>query len=489
MKFILIVCVVVYALAMLFILLYSVAQAHLLYRFRRFRRHGRREAPPAPEVWPAVTVQLPVYNEKYVVERLIDSVAKLNYPSDKLEIQLLDDSDDKTTELIRGKTRQYPHLNLQHIRRPDRTGFKAGALKYGLALAQGEFIAIFDADFTPQPDFLQKTIPYFANPKLGMVQTRWTHLNKEYSILTRLQALALDAHFFVEQVGRNSQQAFINFNGTGGVWRKTTILDAGNWQDDTLTEDLDLSYRAQLKDWQFLYLPEVESPAELPPVMSALKSQQFRWTKGGAESAVKHLGAVLRSPKSLQTKYHALAHLLNSSVFVAVLLASLASVPLLWGKVNSLLPEVVFRAGAVMLLSFLVISLVYFQANFLGKSTNINRVRGFLLYYPLFLAVSMGMALHNAVAVWEGWTGRKSAFIRTPKFNLEGRQHKWQQNLYLSLKMPVTTYLEGGLGLLFLVVAAWGVAEAEYNLLIFHSMLALGYLLVFYHSFVSYRKT
>ncbi|TPE46351.1 cellulose synthase family protein [Pontibacter mangrovi] len=489
MRLLLILCMLIYGLAMLFILLYSVAQAHLLYRFRLSQKQSTRPAPPAPEVWPTVTVQLPVYNEKYVVERLIDSVAALDYPADKLEIQLLDDSDDETTEIIKKTLLQYPYLKFQHIRRANRSGYKAGALKYGLELAQGEYIAIFDADFTPQPDFLKNTIPYFANPNLGMVQTRWTHLNKDYSLLTRLQALALDAHFFIEQVGRNNQHAFINFNGTGGVWRKTTILDAGNWHDDTLTEDLDLSYRAQLKGWQFLYLPEVESPAELPPVMSALKSQQFRWTKGGAEVAVKHLGKVLRSGKSLQTKYHALAHLLNSSVFVAVLLASLASIPLLWAKVNNQLPPAAFEVAEVMLLSFVVISLVYFQANFLGKSTGINRVAGFVLYYPLFLSVSMGMALHNAVAVWEGWTGRKSAFIRTPKFNLEGRKHTWQQNFYLSLKMPFTTYLEGLLGLLFLGVATWSGAQGEYVLLVFHSMLAVGYLLVFYQSVLSYRRS
>jgi hypothetical protein len=222
--------------------------------------------------------------------------------------------------------------------------------------------------------------------------------------------------------------------------------------------------------------------------MSALKSQQFRWTKGGAESAVKHLGTVLRSGKPLRTKYHALAHLLNSAVFVALLVASVASIPLLWAKVHNLLPSGAYEAAAVMLLGFVVISLVYFQANFLGKSMGIHRVLGFLLYYPLFLSVSMGMALHNAVAVWEGWTGRKSPFIRTPKFNLEARQHTWQENFYRNMKMPFTTYLEGLLGLLFLGVAIWSVLQQEYVMLVFHSMLALGYLLVFYHSVLSYRR-
>lgn len=480
--------VLVYGLAMLFILLYSVAQAHLLYRFRLFLKRRKDAVPPAPHMWPAVTVQLPVYNEKYVVERLIDAVAELDYPADKLEVQLLDDSDDETTALIQEKIKQHPHLQWRHIRRSQRSGFKAGALKYGLELAKGEYIAIFDADFTPKAYFLKRTVPYLGQPEVGMVQTRWTHLNKEYSLLTRLQAFALDAHFYVEQVGRNSLCAYINFNGTAGIWRKDTILDAGNWQDDTLTEDLDLSYRAQIRGWKFMYLPEVESPAELPPVMSALKSQQFRWTKGGAESAVKHLGAVLHSKAPIQTKCHALAHLLNSAVFVAVLLASLTSVPLLWAKVNNLLPVYVFNAGAVTLLSFLVISLVYFQAHSQEQATFRKRISGFLLYFPLFLSVSMGLALHNAVAVWEGWSGRRSPFIRTPKFNLEEKSGRWQENFYLNLKMPYTTYAEGLLGLLFLAVALWSVVQREYGLLIFHGMLALGYLLVFYYSYQSYRK-
>lgn len=489
MKLLLIFSVVVYSLSMLFILFYSIAQAHLLYRFRLFMKEKQPEEPPAPEVWPTVTLQLPLYNEKYVVERLIDAVAALDYPTDKLEIQLLDDSVDETTELIKDRIKQYPQLHWQLVCRSDRSGYKAGALKYGLELSRGELIAVFDADFVPAPSFLKRTVPYFTNKDLGMVQTRWTHLNKEYSLLTRLQAFALDAHFYVEQVGRNSLNAFINFNGTGGVWRKETILDAGNWQDDTLTEDLDLSYRAQLKGWKFKYLPEVESPAELPPIMSALKSQQFRWTKGGAESAVKHLATVLRSEASFSIKYHALAHLLNSAVFVAVLLASLTSIPLVWAKVNGLLPDIVFNVGAVTLLSFIVISLVYFQAQSQEKASVRKLTGGFLLYFPLFLSVSMGLALHNAVAVWEGWSGRRSPFIRTPKFNLEARQHKWQENLYLSFSMPYTTYVEGLLGLLFLGVAAWSVAKQEYGLLIFHGMLALGYLLVFYHSFQSYRRT
>lgn len=480
--------VLIYVLAMLFILAYSISQAHLLYRFRLFLKHGSGAVPPDPEIWPLVTVQLPVYNELYVVERLLDAVAALDYPAASLEIQVLDDSDDHTSALIAEKIKHYPAVQWKHIRRTKRSGFKAGALRHGLTLANGEYIAIFDADFIPKSYFLKRTVPYFANARTGMVQTRWTHLNKNFSLLTRLQAIALDVHFYVEQVGRNSLHGFINFNGTAGIWRKATILDAGNWQDDTLTEDLDLSYRAQLKGWQFIYLPKVESPAELPPVMSALKSQQFRWTKGGAESAAKHLKTILHTKMPVQVKFHAMAHLLNSTVFVAVLLASLASIPLLWGKVNNMLPAGLFHAGAVMLVSFIVISLVYLQAIAEGKTFSSRQFGYFLLYFPLFLSVSMGMALHNAVAVWEGLSGRKSAFIRTPKYNLENQQQRWQPNFNLNIRLPFTTYVEGSLGLLFLGVSIWSISQKEYGLLAFHLMLAFGYLYVFFSTFQSHSR-
>ncbi|WP_306413696.1 cellulose synthase family protein [Cecembia lonarensis] len=244
---------------------------------------------PDPLDLPKVTVQLPVYNEKYVIDRLIEAVAELEYPKDKLEIQILDDSTDETSLIIQKKIKGFPEIDFQYIHRKDRAGFKAGALKHGLASAKGELIAIFDADFVPDTTFLMKTVGFFVDEEVGLVQSRWTHLNEGYSLLTRLQAFALDAHFMVEQIGRNAQGAFINFNGTGGIWRRACILDAGNWEDDTLTEDLDLSYRAQKKGWEFIYRPDIESPAELPPVMSAIKSQQFRWTKGGAECAKKTL--------------------------------------------------------------------------------------------------------------------------------------------------------------------------------------------------------
>src|SRR5918993_420292 len=275
--------IVLYMAALSFILLFSLTQVHLLIRYIFFRSKYQLERVPekAFETLPFVTVQLPIYNEKYVAERLLDCVAKLEYPKDRLEIQVLDDSTDETRQIVLDKIRDFDgNVSITYVHRRERTGFKAGALKEGLAKARGEFIAIFDADFLPAADFLLQCIPHFTNEKVGMVQTHWTWLNRNYSLITRVQAFALDTHFSIEQVGRNIGKSFMNFNGTGGTWRKSCIEDAGNWEADTLTEDLDLSYRAQLRNWEFVYLEEVGSPSELPPVMSAVKTQQYRWNKG-----------------------------------------------------------------------------------------------------------------------------------------------------------------------------------------------------------------
>ncbi len=477
----------VYLLAMLFILFYSFAQAHLLYHFFRFKKNPNISLVPKEEDLPKVTAQLPVFNEMYVVERLIEAASKFHYPADKLEIQILDDSTDDTATIIKRKLRQFPEVNFKYIHRKDRKGFKAGALREGLEVAEGDFIAVFDADFVPDPDFILKTVGHFEDQKVGMVQTRWTHLNEEYSVLTRLQAFALDAHFMVEQMGRNSQQAFINFNGTGGIWRKSCIIDAGNWHDDTLTEDLDLSYRAQQKGWKFIYRPDIKSPAELPPVMSAIKSQQFRWTKGGAECAVKHLGNVLSKKLPFKTKMHATAHLLNAVIFVAVLSVSISSIPIWWAFHQGLIPESYFQAAAVFFVGFVIIALVYFFANLSLVEYSWKGVGRFLWELPLFLAVSMGLALHNAQAVWEGLTGKRSSFIRTPKYNLNEARKSWTKNVYNQIKIPFTTYVEGVLALTFLVMVVLSLYFKTYEMLVFHLMLALGYSVVFLETLKSYR--
>lgn len=279
----------VYLFCLLLIFIYSLTQLNMLRYFLRYEKKKKKEASIPllnADRLPNVTVQLPLYNELYVVERLLECIAKLEYPKDKLQIQVLDDSTDESLKLTQDLVlkNQKEKVPIELITRKDRKGFKAGALKQGLETARGEFIAIFDSDFLPQSDWLLKTVPHFENPKIGVVQTRWGHLNRGFSVLTEIQAFALDAHFLLEQVGRNQQNHFINFNGTAGIWRKECILDAGNWEGDTLTEDLDLSYRAQLKKWKFKYLDEVVTPAELPVTLSAIRSQQFRWNKGGAEN-------------------------------------------------------------------------------------------------------------------------------------------------------------------------------------------------------------
>lgn len=475
-----------YFIGMIFILLYSLAQGHLLFHFVKAQQITSKTAKKIPESWPKVTVQLPVFNELYVVERLIDSVAKLNYPAHLLEIQILDDSTDQTSELILQKIKEYPEINFQYLHRVNREGFKAGALREGLVKAAGEFIAIFDADFVPDPDFLLKTLPYFSSEKVGMVQSRWTHLNRRFSLLTRLQAFALDAHFFIEQMGRNHQGAFINFNGTGGIWRKTCILDSGNWHDDTLTEDLDLSYRAQRKGWKFVYRPEIESPAELPPVMSAIKSQQFRWTKGGAECAAKHAGKVFSEKHAPRVKFHSFAHLFNSTIFIAVLLSSLSSIGVWLAATKGLIPDFWVKFSGIFLIGFVIIALVYLISFFVGKKTWAGSALGVIWQLPLFLSVSMGLALHNSQAVWEGLTGKKSPFIRTPKFNLESGKIKLTSNKYLLHRMPVTTWFEGIFALVFGGMVFLAIQEGNYLFLPFHSLLAIGYGLVFITSFKSY---
>ena len=482
MKELEILLLVLYGLCLTFILGFSLSQLHLTLLARRAYRKPSYPIPATPAEWPLVTVQLPVYNELYVVERVIDAAAALTYPVGKLHIQVLDDSTDETVALA--ATRVAFHkangIHIDHVLRSDREGFKAGALKHGLQCTEGELIAIFDADFVPTPDFLLRTVPYFANAKVGVVQTRWAHLNEEYSLLTELQAFALNAHFYVEQVGRWAGGHFINFNGTGGVWRRRCIEDAGGWHSDTLTEDLDLSYRAQLRGWRFLYLPQVMAPAELPAAMDALKSQQFRWTKGGAETARKHLGSVLRAPLPWATKVHATFHLLNSSVFVAVLLLAVLSVPLVF--VRKHLPELepVFSLASIFLLTLVPLVFYYFSA---WRRDNPTAPWGaFLLKFLLFLAVSMGLALHNSRAVLLGLAGHRSAFIRTPKLGLIRGRGTWQGRRYRTGRFDGLTVLEGLLTLYFLFGIGAGLYLGDYGLLPFHLLLTIGYGLVFYYS-------
>ncbi|ALJ01076.1 histidine kinase [Rufibacter tibetensis] len=470
---------VLYGACLVFLFFYSLAQLHLTVLYRRFRKKTA-ETPSPPLHWPKITVQLPLYNELYVAERLLQAVAALDYPPGLLQILVLDDSTDETVSLVAKQVQilQSRGVTIEHIRRIERTGYKAGALQHAMPLSTGDFIVIFDADFVPEPNFLKKALPYFTSNRIGVVQTRWGHLNRTYSILTQLQAFGLDAHFTVEQGGRNGGNHFINFNGTAGIWRKETILDAGGWQPDTLTEDLDLSYRAQLRGWEFKYVEEIAVPAELPVTMSALRSQQYRWTKGAAETARKHLLRVLKSNKSVTTKWLAFFHLLNSSVFVAVLLAAILSVPVM--LVQPKYPEVthLFALSSVFKISFLILAFFYWTSERQLYSNKLSPW-SFSLRFSLFLVMSLGLSLHNALAVIEGFMGRKTPFIRTPKFNLSAQKENWRQNKYTLPQVPPLTWVEGLLCLYFLGGVVLAFVQQDFGFLPYHLMLLLGFGLVF----------
>ena len=459
--------------------MYSTAQAYLAYKYLKAKKNSKDTPIISIEEFPVVTIQLPVYNEQYVVERLIDAVANISYPKDKLEIQVLDDSTDETIDIVSKKVNEWQErgIDIKQVRRTKRIGYKAGALKDGLTSAKGAFIAVFDADFVPQPDFLEKTIPQFTTSNIGMVQVKWGHLNRNYSVLTRTQAFAIDAHFSVEQIGRNTSGCFINFNGTAGVWRKECITDAGNWQSDTLTEDLDLSYRAQMKGWSFIYIDYAIAPAELPPVMSAMKSQQYRWNKGAAETAKKLGGQLLRSKQPIKVKWQGAFHLLNSSVFIAVFISAVCSIPLLHFK--QMFPQYrnLYMMLSVFLLSFIIVAWIFYIVN----KGHINNRKEFWNNYlkalPTFLSVSMGMSLHNAIAVIEGYIGRKTPFIRTPKFS-----DQLKDNVYIKNNISILSLAE----LLMVAYFSYGIFFAfktlDFTMLPFHLMLTFGFGIVSYYT-------
>ena len=470
--------IIIYAITLFIICLFSLGQFNLAWHYLKSKRSDTNKKAPLT-TFPKVTIQLPIFNEKYVVTRLIDAVSAIDYPDELLEIQVLDDSTDETINIVAEKVKFYQSkgVDIQHIRRTDREGFKAGALQYGMQEAKGQFIAIFDADFVPNKDFLVQTLPHFDNKNVGMVQTKWAHLNTNYGALTKIQAFWLNAHFTVEQKGREHAGSFINFNGTAGIWRKECIMDAGGWQHDTLTEDLDLSYRAQLKGWKFIYKEEIESPAELPVVIPAVKSQQYRWNKGAAETARKTLGKVLTSDIPWVHKVRAVFHLLNSSVFLLLLVAAVLSIPMLYIKEYNPNLALVFDLGSIFILGFLAMGFFYWVA---AKATHPEYTfKYFIINFPMFLTFSMGMALHNSIAVLEGYLGIKTPFVRTPKFNVLSKKDSWKGNIYLSKVLTPVTFMEGLLALYFIFGIILGFKLEDYGLMIFHLMLAAGFAYVF----------
>ncbi len=426
-----------------------------------------------------VTIQLPLYNEMYVIERLIDSVCEIDYPKDKLEIQVLDDSTDETTAIVAKvvEEKQKSGYDIVHIRRGSREGFKAGALKEGMKIAKGEFIAIFDADFIPQKEFLKKTLAHFTDEKIGMVQTRWEHLNGDYSIITKAQALALDGHFVIEQTVRNKAGFFINFNGTGGVWRKKCIEDAGNWHADTLTEDLDLSYRAQLIGWRFVFLKDFTSPAELPSEINALKAQQFRWTKGAVETAKKILPLVWRSKVPMRVKLQSTFHLTNNLVFPFILLAAIFNVPLIFIK-NSGAHDLYFAVMSLFVLAFVSSFLFYLYSQ---KDIRTDWQKRIVLF-PLFMAGSMGLAVNNSRAVFEGLMNRKSEFVRTPKFKQVSEKDTFVGNKYLNKKIGLSVFVEAVLAVYCFIGVLSSIYFMELASIPFQVLFTLGFSFIAYTS-------
>ncbi len=476
----------VYVLCLSYIAIYCVFQFHLLLHYRGFKNKNSpaRAIPELPSEVPFVTIQLPLFNEYYVIERLIDNIVKLDYPKDKFEIHILDDSTDETVVLSQNKVDQYSALgfNIKLITREIRTGYKAGALRDAMPYANGEFIAIFDADFLPEPDFLLNTIPYFNNSEVGVVQTRWGHINQDYSLLTELQAFQLNVHFTVEQQGREAGNYFLQFNGTAGVWRRATIDDSGGWEADTLTEDLDLSYRAQLQGWKFVFLEDILSPAELPVEMNGLKSQQHRWMKGGAETAMKLLPKIWSSNLPSLSKIHATTHLLASSIFLSVFLIGIFSVPLVF-VINPL--NLDMRILSLFFVSTLFISMTYYVANVSTAWKDKNKFHAiikFAIVFPVFLALSMGLSLHNSLAVLQGYLGRKSAFIRTPKFNIKKVTDSFVTEKYKKKKLSNLVWVEGLLSLYFLFGIVAGFNQGQTSMMIFHILLFLGYGSIFFYS-------
>ncbi len=436
-----------------------------LHRYRMvnlYFRHRHRQPKPAGrfQELPRVTAQLPLYNELYVVERLVDAVCGLDYPRDRLQIQILDDSTDETTEVARRAVERHRArgVDIQHLHRARRSGFKAGALDAGLREASGELIAIFDADFVPQASFLQETVQYFTDPGVGMVQARWGHVNADYSTLTRVQAVLLDAHFVLEHGGRNRAGCFFNFNGTAGLWRRSSIDVAGGWQHDTLTEDMDLSYRAQLEDSRFVFLPDVVVPAELPVSMNAFKSQQHRWSKGSIQTARKLLPKILASPLPRTVKLEALFHLTANLSYPLMVLLSLLMFPSIVLRFDMGLSEMLlfdlplFILATASVTSFYVVSQREIYPDWKAR----------LRVLPMLLSLGIGICLNNGRAVLEALLGRDTEFVRTPKYGIESSEDEWRLKKYRGLAgfLPL---LEVGLGLYFTATVAYAASGGLYG--------------------------
>jgi len=448
--------------------------AHRAYLVALYFRH-RDEAPttpPAPEEWPVVTVQLPLYNEMYVARRLVDAVCRFDYPKDRLEIQVLDDSTDETQNVVAEIVEELAQrgFDIHHLHRKDREGYKAGALEAGLGVARGDLIAVFDADFIPPEKFLRETVPHFSKPEIGMVQACWEHLNRDYSLLTRVQAIFLDGHFRIEHTARNRSGCFFNFNGTAGIWRRAAIEEAGGWQHDTLTEDLDLSYRAQLVGWQFLYLPTLGAPSELPVDIHGFKAQQHRWAKGSVQTGRKLLPRLLRAPLPLKVKAESLVHLTNNLSYVLMLFLSLLVFPAMIVRQETLFQSLLF-VDLPLFMAATGSVLMFYIASQIIRGKRWLREAAFL---PALMGLGIGLSVNNANAVISGLVSKGGVFHRTPKYNIVERKQQWKVKRYRagkSLSFLIEGALAGYLGLCLLM--------AVY----LKMWLALPFLYLFFHGY------
>jgi cellulose synthase/poly-beta-1,6-N-acetylglucosamine synthase-like glycosyltransferase len=436
-------------------------------------RDRRPQAGPTLDPLPSVTIQLPLYNEMYVADRLIDAVCRIDYPRDRLEIQVLDDSTDETQSIAELAVRRFAAqgVDIKYYHRTDRSGYKAGALEAGLKVARGEYIAIFDADFLPTPDFLSRLMPYFGDRQVGMVQARWGHINESYSLLTRIQAILLDGHFILEHGGRNRGGRFFNFNGTAGVWRRRAIDDAGGWQHDTLTEDLDLSYRAQLRGWRFVFLSDLIAPAEVPVEMNAFKSQQHRWAKGSIQTCRKLLPSILRANLPLGVKVEAFFHLTANFNYILMCVLSIL-----------MFPAMVIRYNMGWYEMLLIDIPLFFAATF--SFCNFYTVcqreihkdwRARIKYVPFLMSVGIGLSINNTRAVVEALFHKETEFARTPKYRIETDGDDWLGKRYRQ-SVPVQPIIELLLGLYFTWTVFYALANQIYGTLPFLVLFQVGFL-------------
>ena len=468
-----------------FVILYFVILSILsIYGVHRFimatlYRIHRKEKPSPDKTFddlPMVTIQLPAFNEKYVIERLIDAVCQIRYPREKLQIQVLDDSTDETQEIAQNAVNRKVEEGFQivYIHRDNREGYKAGALEHGLETATGEFVAVFDADFIPQPDFLEKTIHYFTDEKVGMVQERWEHINREFSVLTKTQSVLLDGHFVIEHTARNRSGRFFNFNGTAGIWRKCTISDAGGWQHDTITEDLDLSYRAQSKGWKFIYLNDATTPAEIPVEMIAFKTQQHRWAKGSIQVAMKILPNLLKSRLPLKVKVEAWMHLTSNISYILMIILSIMMPLTVRFRVQNSWMTSLWIDMIMFCCATLSIAMFYLLAQ---KEARKQSLPDRLLYLPIVMCLGIGLSVNNCRAVIEALTKHKSGFVRTPKYGVLKSGDDWQHVKY-GFKMNWQPYVETAFGIYFAIAIVQTIISGGYASVPFLCLFCAGYLYV-----------